>query len=121
MIDHVGNGFHRYSTDKYWHVPHFEKMLYDQAQLLYSYSSLYQITKDPYFASVVKDIVTYTKRDLGHDQGGFYSAEDADSLPTTDSNKKLGNIYKSRKKNHGNKLYINRIYIIFYLFFFFFS
>ncbi|CAO3608917.1 unnamed protein product [Cunninghamella blakesleeana] len=87
--DHVGKGFHRYSTDKYWHVPHFEKMLYDQAQLLYSYSSLYQITKDPYFASVVKDIITYAKRDLGHSQGGFYSAEDADSLPTTDSKKKL--------------------------------
>ncbi|KAI9306859.1 spermatogenesis-associated protein 20 [Cunninghamella echinulata] len=87
--DHVGQGFHRYSTDKLWHVPHFEKMLYDQAQLLYSYSSLYQITKDSYFATVAKDIINYVKRDLGHAQGGFYSAEDADSLPTIDSKKKL--------------------------------
>ncbi|CEP13031.1 hypothetical protein [Parasitella parasitica] len=70
--DHVGSGFHRYSTDKKWHVPHFEKMLYDQAQLLSLYSSAYQITGEPVFA-----------------QGGFYSAEDADSLPFDNSTKKL--------------------------------
>ncbi|KAI8391400.1 spermatogenesis-associated protein 20 [Radiomyces spectabilis] len=87
--DHVGGGFHRYSTDKYWHVPHFEKMLYDQAQLLSSYSMAYQITKDPAFAETAKDIVNYVTRDLQHPEGGFYSAEDADSLPTKDAKKKL--------------------------------
>ncbi|CAO3595692.1 unnamed protein product [Absidia cylindrospora] len=87
--DHIGGGFHRYSTDKNWHVPHFEKMLYDQAQLLSTYSTAYQITKDPLFASTAKDIIAYISRDLLHPQGGFYSAEDADSLPTFDAKTKL--------------------------------
>ncbi|KAI9490676.1 hypothetical protein BDB00DRAFT_836882 [Zychaea mexicana] len=87
--DHIGSGFHRYSTDKYWHVPHFEKMLYDQAQLLSAYTSAYLITRDQGFADVAKDIVHYIARDLQHPQGGFYSAEDADSFPTDQSKKKL--------------------------------
>ncbi|RCH88557.1 Spermatoproteinsis-associated protein 20, partial [Rhizopus stolonifer] len=84
-----GSGFHRYSTDKTWHVPHFEKMLYDQAQLLSLYSSAYQITGEPLFANVTKDIIQYVSRDLQHNQGGYYSAEDADSLPTQNASKKL--------------------------------
>ncbi|KAI8328592.1 Six-hairpin glycosidase-like protein [Choanephora cucurbitarum] len=87
--DHVGSGFHRYSTDNKWHVPHFEKMLYDQAQLMSLYSSAYQITGDPLFANVTRDIICYVSRDLQHTKGGFYSAEDADSLPTQDASKKL--------------------------------
>ncbi|GAA5798382.1 hypothetical protein HPULCUR_003784 [Helicostylum pulchrum] len=87
--DHIGSGFHRYSTDKKWHIPHFEKMLYDQAQLLSLYSSAYQITGETLFANVIQDIICYVSRDLQHTAGGFYSAEDADSLPTRDSNKKL--------------------------------
>ncbi|OAD00075.1 hypothetical protein MUCCIDRAFT_113528 [Mucor lusitanicus CBS 277.49] len=87
--DHVGSGFHRYSTDKKWHVPHFEKMLYDQAQLLSLYSSAYQITGEAVFAEVTRDIILYVSRDLHHAQGGFYSAEDADSLPLDKSTKKL--------------------------------
>ncbi|CAG8535294.1 6891_t:CDS:10 [Paraglomus occultum] len=80
--DHVGNGFHRYSTDRYWHVPHFEKMLYDQAQLLATYSDVYLITKEDYFADIARDIVKYVERDLRDaENGGFYSAEDADSYP----------------------------------------
>ncbi|KAJ8655568.1 hypothetical protein O0I10_008854 [Lichtheimia ornata] len=86
--DHVGSGFHRYSTDDHWHVPHFEKMLYDQAQLLMVYSRAYQITKDELYADVVKDIVRYVSRDLLHGDGGFYAAEDADSLPTAEATKK---------------------------------
>jgi uncharacterized protein YyaL (SSP411 family) len=90
LIDHVGSGFHRYSTDKKWHVPHFEKMLYDQAQLLSLYSSAYQITGEATFADVTKDIIHYVSRDLHNTKGGgFYSAEDADSLPHEDSTKKL--------------------------------
>ncbi|MGH9787144.1 MAG: thioredoxin domain-containing protein, partial [Candidatus Acidiferrales bacterium] len=78
--DHVGGGFHRYSTDPTWHVPHFEKMLYDQAQLAVSYTEAYQITHDPFFAEVARDILGYVLRDMRSPEGGFYSAEDADSL-----------------------------------------
>jgi uncharacterized protein len=78
--DHLAGGFHRYSTDAAWHVPHFEKMLYDQAQLAISYLEAYQITKDVYFADVARDILEYVLRDMRGSEGGFYSAEDADSL-----------------------------------------
>lgn len=88
-LDHIGSGFHRYSTDQKWHVPHFEKMLYDQAQLLSLYSSAFQITGDSVFADVTKDIIHYVSRDLFHPAGGFYSAEDADSFPTANSTRKL--------------------------------
>lgn len=87
--DHVGQGIHRYSTDYKWHVPHFEKMLYDQAQLISSYSDLYKITKKPLYKEMVEDIFTYVTRDLCHKDGAFYSAEDADSLPKRDSEEKL--------------------------------
>ncbi len=80
MHDHIGGGFHRYSTDARWHVPHFEKMLYDQAQLASSYLDAYQITRDPFFAGVARDILEYVLRDMRDPDGGFYSAEDADSL-----------------------------------------
>ncbi|KAL4089161.1 hypothetical protein QTP88_024225 [Uroleucon formosanum] len=86
--DHIGQGFARYSTDEKWHVPHFEKMLYDQAQLAVSYTTAYQITKHEQYSDVVHDILQYVSRDLSHKLGGFYSAEDADSLPTADSTKK---------------------------------
>jgi uncharacterized protein len=80
MRDQVGGGFHRYSVDGDWRVPHFEKMLYDQAQLAISYSEAYQITKDPFFADVARDVLDYVLRDMRGQEGGFYSAEDADSL-----------------------------------------
>ena len=80
MHDHLGGGFHRYSVDRYWHVPHFEKMLYDQAQLAVVYLDAFQITQDPQFASVARDILDYVARDLTSNEGGFFSAEDADSL-----------------------------------------
>jgi uncharacterized protein YyaL (SSP411 family) len=78
--DHIGSGFHRYSTDKLWHVPHFEKMLYDQAQLAIAYLTAYQITRDPSFEKTARDILDYVRRDMTDKDGGFYSAEDADSL-----------------------------------------
>jgi uncharacterized protein YyaL (SSP411 family) len=80
MHDHLGGGFHRYSVDAEWHVPHFEKMLYDQAQLSISYTEAFQITHDPFFSGVVRDILDYVLRDMRDPDGGFYSAEDADSL-----------------------------------------
>ncbi len=77
--DHVGGGFHRYSTDGEWLVPHFEKMLYDEALLLAAYAEAAALTGEARFARVARDIVAYAVRDLRHPDGGFYAAEDADS------------------------------------------
>ena len=102
----MSQGFARYSTDRNWHVPHFEKMLYDQvqqskiwilynsnslikAQLVMAYTAAAQMTGNVRFQEVVADIVTYVSRDLTHPSGGFYSAEDADSLPNAGSGQKL--------------------------------
>jgi uncharacterized protein YyaL (SSP411 family) len=79
MYDHLGGGFHRYSVDRYWHVPHFEKMLYDQAQLAAAYLDAFQITHDRQFESVARDVLDYVARDMTSKEGGFFSAEDADS------------------------------------------
>jgi len=79
MHDHIGGGFHRYSVDRYWHVPHFEKMLYDQAQLAAAYLDAFQITQDRKYQSVARDILDYVARDMTSKEGGFFSAEDADS------------------------------------------
>jgi uncharacterized protein YyaL (SSP411 family) len=81
MRDHVGGGFHRYSVDADWRVPHFEKMLYDQAQLVLAFLEAAQATGDAFFAEVARDSLAYVRRDLTDPGGGFYSAEDADSLP----------------------------------------
>ena len=80
MHDQLGGGFHRYSVDERWFVPHFEKMLYDQAQLAISYLEAYQITQDPFFAGIARRIFDYVLRDMTDQDGGFYSAEDADSV-----------------------------------------
>ena len=80
MHDHLGGGFHRYSVDKFWHIPHFEKMLYDQAQLTCSYLDAFQNTHDAAYEKTARDILDYVRRDMTSPAGGFYSAEDADSL-----------------------------------------
>lgn len=85
MRDHLGGGFHRYSVDAAWHVPHFEKMLYDQAQLVVSYVEAWQGTHEEFFAEVARKTLDYVLRDMTHSEGGFYSAEDADSLLRHDS------------------------------------
>ncbi len=79
MHDHLGGGFHRYSVDRYWRVSHFEKMLYDQAQLVNSYVDAWQITHDEFEAGAVRSTIEYVLRDMTHPEGAFYSAEDADS------------------------------------------
>ena len=79
MHDQLGGGFHRYSVDERWFVPHFEKMLYDQAQLAIAYLEAFQVTGDPFFAGIVDGILAYVGRDMTSSEGGFYSAEDADS------------------------------------------
>ena len=79
IYDHLGGGFHRYSTDEAWLVPHFEKMLYDQALLARTYLEAYQAARIPEYADVARDIFNYVQRDMTAPEGGFYSAEDADS------------------------------------------
>ena len=81
MNDQLAGGFHRYSVDAYWLVPHFEKMLYDQAQLAMSYLEAFQITGDLLLRREVERILDYVLRDMTDPAGGFYSAEDADSAP----------------------------------------
>ncbi len=93
--DHLGGGFHRYSVDERWFVPHFEKMLYDQAQLAVSYLEGCQLSNDAYYAAVARGILDYVLRDLTHPEGGFYSAEDADSAadPAKPEEKREGAFY----------------------------
>ena len=81
MNDQLGGGYHRYSVDQYWVVSHFEKMLYDQAQLAISLVEMFQISGDNYYAQSVGKVLSYIWRDMSHIDGGFYAAEDADSLP----------------------------------------
>ena len=81
MNDQLGGGYHRYSVDQFWVVSHFEKMLYDQAQLAISLVEMYQISGDDYYLQAVNKVLGYVWRDMSHIDGGFYAAEDADSLP----------------------------------------
>ena len=84
MRDHVGGGFHRYSVDAEWRIPHFEKMLYDQAQLTLAYLEVGQLTGESRFVDVASDTLRYVARELTSAEGGFLSAQDADSLPPED-------------------------------------
>lgn len=86
--DHIGGGFHRYSVDECWHVPHFEKMLYDQGQLVNVYLDVFSFTKDTFYASVARDILDYLRRDMIGPEGEIFSAEDADSTETEDATRK---------------------------------
>jgi len=79
IYDHIGFGFARYSTDQYWLVPHFEKMLYDNALSAIAFLEAYQATGNGFYARVAREVFTYILRDMTHPEGGFYSAEDADS------------------------------------------
>ena len=79
IYDHLGGGFSRYSTDEEWQIPHFEKMLYDNALLIDSYTEAYQATKNPEFKEIAEHICDYILREMTHLDGGFYSAQDADS------------------------------------------
>ncbi len=81
MHDQIGGGFHRYSVDAEWRVPHFEKMLYDQAQLTLAYLEAFQVTGEEFYLSVADSTLGYVLREMTDSEGGFYSAEDADSVP----------------------------------------
>jgi uncharacterized protein YyaL (SSP411 family) len=82
MHDHLGGGFHRYSVDRYWHVPHYEKMLYDQAQLAMAYLDGWQISGEDLFREVAEGIFHYLLETMRDSGGAFHAAEDADSLPS---------------------------------------
>ena len=79
IYDQLGGGFHRYSVDDHWLVPHFEKMLYDNAQLLSLYAAMYRITGEPRYARVAREVLDYVQREMCHPGGGFYATQDADS------------------------------------------
>jgi hypothetical protein len=79
IYDHLGGGFHRYSTDERWLAPHFEKMLYDNALLVPAYLEAFQATGDPQYARVARETLDYTLREMTQPEGGFYSTQDADS------------------------------------------
>ena len=93
MYDHVGGGFHRYSTDAEWHLPHFEKMLYDQAQLVHSFLEAYQITREPEYAAAARDTLAYVGENLLSPEGGFFSAEDAESVVEKETGRKKEGAY----------------------------
>ncbi|MFT4889598.1 MAG: hypothetical protein ACI9YT_000508 [Halobacteriales archaeon] len=98
MYDHVGGGFHRYATDRKWTVPHFEKMLYDNAELPRRYLAGYQLTGDDRYAAVVRETFAFLERELRHPDGGFYSTLDAQSVPPdaddgSDAEKEEGAFY----------------------------
>ena len=79
IYDQIGGGFHRYSTDALWLVPHFEKMLYDNALLVRLYLHAFQVTGKPLYRRVVEDTLEYVRREMLDSSGGFYSSQDADS------------------------------------------
>ena len=79
LYDQLGGGFHRYSTDRMWLAPHFEKMLYDNALLVPAYLDAYQVTKNPFYEFVVKDTLAYVRREMVSPEGAFFSTQDADS------------------------------------------
>ena len=97
--DHIGNGFARYSVTADWSLPHFEKMLYDNAQLLHIYLDAFLLSRDAELLGTVYDITTYLTTTLAHPGGGFYSSEDADSYyRPTDSEKREGAYYVWTKR-----------------------
>src|SRR6185295_156659 len=79
IYDHLGGGFHRYSTERTWTVPHFEKMLYDNAQLVELYAKAYRHTNNPLYRRIVEETIAYVQREMMSPEFGFYSSQDAET------------------------------------------
>ena len=104
LFDHLGGGFHRYSVDGQWRVPHFEKMLYDQAQLVGVYLEAFQLTGDSFYSSIARKTLDYVLSLMTRPEGGFYSAEDAESAPAAGEEKKEGAFYVWTQREIGQVL-----------------
>jgi uncharacterized protein YyaL (SSP411 family) len=100
MRDHIGGGFHRYSVDAEWRVPHFEKMLYDQAQLAVAFIEAGQVSGDPFYTEVAEDTLFYVQREMTDATGGFHSAEDADSVPPETSHQPRATSHEPPATSH---------------------
>lgn len=98
LYDALGGGFHRYSTDREWRIPHFEKMLYDQALLVKTYLEAYQVTKNSFYKKIASETLDYVLKDMTGPEGAFYSAEDADSFDEALNRKREGAFYVWTKK-----------------------
>ncbi|GAA3508674.1 thioredoxin domain-containing protein [Aquimarina addita] len=103
VYDHIGGGFSRYSTDDKWHIPHFEKMLYDNAQLVSLYADAYLVSKNPWYKKVVYETLSFVSRELTNKEGAFYSSLDADSK-TTEGELEEGAFYVWKKNELNNLL-----------------
>src|SRR4029078_2281301 len=101
--DHVGGGFHRYSVDRYWRIPHFEKMLYDNGQLASVYALAHELTGRDDFRRVAIEIGDFVLRELTDESGGFYAALDADSA-NAEGNSEEGNFYRWEKAEIKNAI-----------------
>ncbi|MBI4509283.1 MAG: thioredoxin domain-containing protein [Deltaproteobacteria bacterium] len=100
VYDHLGGGFHRYSVDRQWHLPHFEKMLYDQAQLVVSLVEAFQASKNPFFTRVARETCDYVLREMTSvETGGFFSAEDAESQVGPEGEKPLEGAFYAWSKD----------------------
>ena len=104
IYDQLGGGFHRYSTDNAWRIPHFEKMLYDQALLAKTYAEAYQATQNPEYASTTRETLDYVLEGMTSPEGGFYSAEDADSQDLENPKEKKEGAFFLWKKDEIEKL-----------------
>ena len=106
MYDQIGGGFHRYSTDRQWRIPHFEKMLYDQALLATTYLEAYQVTHRERYERTAREILDYVSREMTGPHGGFFSAQDADSQDPFDQEKKREGAYFVWKKSEITALFL---------------
>jgi len=108
MYDHVGDGFHRYSTDTRWFKPHFEKMLYDQALLTRTYLHAYDITGNDGFAQVARGVLAFVEREMTRPEGGFYSAMNAESLPDEEAEEPVEGTYYTWRADRIDELLPDR-------------
>ena len=114
IYDQLGGGFHRYSVDNRWRIPHYEKMLYDQALLVRTYLEAYQIGKNEAYERIVRETLDYVLERMTSPEGGFFSAEDADSADPRDPSKKVEGAYYVWKKEEIEKILTKEEAVLFF-------